>query len=70
MNKPPDFAAPPDAASNTIGQTPPAAADHSAATHRLQSHEVMRGQSAVAIEHNGNVYRLQTTRQGKLILTK
>lgn len=30
----------------------------------------MRGQSAVAIEHNGNVYRLQTTRQGKLILTK
>jgi hemin uptake protein HemP len=24
----------------------------------------------VAIEHNGAVYRLQTTRQGKLILTK
>ncbi len=39
-------------------------------THRIQSHEVMRGHNAVAIEHNGNVYRLQTTRQGKLILTK
>jgi hemin uptake protein HemP len=24
----------------------------------------------VEIEHNGQVYRLQTTRQGKLILTK
>ena len=30
----------------------------------------MRGHNAVAIEHNGNIYRLQTTRQGKLILTK
>lgn len=46
--------------------------DATASEHlcRLQSHEVMRGHNAVAIEHNGSVYRLQTTRQGKLILTK
>jgi hemin uptake protein HemP len=30
----------------------------------------MRGQHTVAIAHNGAIYRLQTTRQGKLILTK
>lgn len=46
--------------------------DTTASEHlcRIQSHEVMRGHNAVAIEHNGSVYRLQTTRQGKLILTK
>jgi len=36
----------------------------------LTSHDVLRGQKAVAITHNGALYRLQTTRQGKLILTK
>lgn len=47
-----------------------------AATHERQKHKpllseaVLRGHSAVEIEHNGQLYRLQTTRQGKLILTK
>ncbi|MBW8470225.1 MAG: hemin uptake protein HemP [Thiobacillus sp.] len=36
----------------------------------LTSHDVLRGQKSVAITHNGALYRLQTTRQGKLILTK
>lgn len=36
----------------------------------LPSSELLRGQKAVAIDHNGSLYRLQTTRQGKLILTK
>ena len=36
----------------------------------LTSREVLRGQKAVVITHNGSLYRLQTTRQGKLILTK
>lgn len=36
----------------------------------IASQEVLRGQTAVEIEHNGQRYRLQTTRQGKLILTK
>jgi hemin uptake protein HemP len=36
----------------------------------LPSATLLRGQKAVAIDHNGSLYRLQTTRQGKLILTK
>lgn len=36
----------------------------------LRSEEVLRGHKTVAIHHNGALYRLQTTRQGKLILTK
>jgi hemin uptake protein HemP len=36
----------------------------------LPSAELLRGQKAVSIDHNGSLYRLQTTRQGKLILTK
>jgi hemin uptake protein HemP len=37
---------------------------------RYQLSELMRGGSAVEIEHQGQVYRLSLTRQGKLILTK
>ena len=44
--------------------------DHSAAPVLLTSDALLRGQKAVAITHNGALYRLQTTRQGKLILTK
>ncbi|MFT3719515.1 hemin uptake protein HemP [Pseudorhodoferax sp.] len=36
----------------------------------LESHELLRGHKAVEIKHNGAVYRLQTTKLGKLILTK
>ncbi len=36
----------------------------------LDSRELLAGQSTVLIEHMGEIYRLQTTRQGKLILTK
>lgn len=36
----------------------------------LPSAQLLRGQKAVSIDHNGSLYRLQTTRQGKLILTK
>lgn len=39
-------------------------------TALLTSQVLLRGNSAVLIEHNGALYRLQTTRQGKLILTK
>ncbi|WP_066260389.1 hemin uptake protein HemP [Hydrogenophaga flava] len=50
--------------------TAPATASASAAAPVLSSQSVLQGRSQVAIEHNGAVYRLQTTRQGKLILTK
>ncbi|TNF59283.1 MAG: hemin uptake protein HemP [Burkholderiales bacterium] len=36
----------------------------------LDSQAVLRGHQAITIVHNGHFYRLQTTRQGKLILTK
>jgi len=36
----------------------------------INSEELLRGQPSVTIAHHGAIYRLQTTRQGKLILTK
>ncbi|KQP35723.1 hypothetical protein ASF44_20630 [Pseudorhodoferax sp. Leaf274] len=36
----------------------------------VDSHELLRGHKAVEIKHNGAIYRLQTTKLGKLILTK
>jgi len=36
----------------------------------LSSEELLDGRLEVLIEHNGDLYRLRHTRQGKLILTK
>ena len=36
----------------------------------LDSQVLLRGNNSVEITHRGTVYRLQATRQGKLILTK
>ena len=36
----------------------------------VNSTDILRGNKAVEIQHNGLVYRLQATRLGKLILTK
>ena len=36
----------------------------------VNSTDLLRGQKAVEINHNGFTYRLQATRLGKLILTK
>jgi len=36
----------------------------------LRSDELLRGRRMVEIAHNGELYRLQATRLGKLILTK
>ncbi len=36
----------------------------------LDSAALLQGGKAVTIRHNGEFYRLQATRQGKLILTK
>lgn len=36
----------------------------------INSSDLLLGQSTVLIEHMGEIYRLQTTRQGKLIMTK
>ncbi len=49
---------------------PPAAQDNPARAGPLRSSDLLGAQAAVEIEHNGHVYRLQSTRAGKLILTK
>jgi len=36
----------------------------------INSLSLLQGGKSVTIEHNGERYRLQATRQGKLILTK
>jgi|LauGreDrversion4_2_1035121.scaffolds.fasta_scaffold64316_5 hemin uptake protein HemP len=36
----------------------------------VESSDLLAGQSSLLIRHLGEFYRLQTTRQGKLILTK
>ena len=36
----------------------------------LESTELLKGNKAVGILHNGSLYRLQATKLGKLILTK
>lgn len=41
-----------------------------AAQFCVSSTEILRGQKAVEINHNGLTYKLQATRLGKLILTK
>jgi hemin uptake protein HemP len=45
---------------------PPAPQGHTV----LQATTLLAGRTWVGIEHNGQHYRLQTTRAGKLILTK
>ncbi|QHE86720.1 hemin uptake protein HemP [Hydrogenophaga sp. BPS33] len=57
-------------ASAPLSASPAAAASETQHVSVLPSAELLRGQKVVAIDHNGSLYRLQTTRQGKLILTK
>ena len=45
-------------------------ASHSPSASCMHSTDLLRGQKAVEIVHNGSTYRLQATRLGKLILTK
>ena len=40
------------------------------ASVRVNSNDLLRGQKAVEINHNGPTYRLQVMRLGELILTK
>ena len=42
--------------------------DDSAAA--IPSAAILKGRDAVNIEHNGRIYQLRKTKQGKLILTK
>jgi hemin uptake protein HemP len=57
---------------NTEPQSNPASPEHSVDSleRELDSRVLLDGRRTVLIRHHGAVYRLQTTRQGKLILTK
>jgi hemin uptake protein HemP len=52
----------------TARSTPASAAE--ANTQALQSADLFNGEKVVHIAHHGEIYRLQTTKLGKLILTK
>ena len=56
------------ASPSTTSDLPTANAAGAAAA--VDSSTLLQGQKAVAICHNGSVYRLQATKLGKLILTK
>jgi hemin uptake protein HemP len=59
------------AAAAARGTPASTANNNSAARHQpLDSGQLLRGQRVVEITHNGELYRLQATRFGKLILTK
>lgn len=61
----------PSAPSNPILQNRPVATSAAAEqAPTFASAELMQGHRIIAIEHLGITYRLQATRQGKLILTK
>ena len=48
----------------------PASTTARADTPAVASEALLRGQRSISISHNGEVYRLQATKLGKLILTK
>ncbi|MBP6718322.1 MAG: hemin uptake protein HemP [Rhodoferax sp.] len=52
-----------------INRPNPSSAPH-AMTPPVQSSTLFKGGKSVSIEHHGEIYRLQTTKLGKLILTK
>jgi hemin uptake protein HemP len=54
----------------TAAGQPAARAPEASRRPPLTSEELLRGSRLVEITHNGEVYRLQSTRLGKLILTK
>jgi hemin uptake protein HemP len=60
----------PSRAARQTEMSMPAAPARSDSCGALESTDILRGQKAVEINHNGLTYRLQATRLGKLILTK
>lgn len=55
---------------SALAQVSPSSGLSACAPRVLSSQVLMQGGKAVDIAHNGAIYRLQATRQGKLILTK
>ena len=51
-------------------ETHPASADERSPRRVIRSEDLLAGAREVVIVHNGEEYRLQVTRNGKLILIK
>lgn len=57
-----------EGAATATGHPAPAAPGRTSPV--IDSAALLQGGKSVTIRHNGELYRLQATRQGKLILTK
>ncbi|PST22534.1 hemin uptake protein HemP [Mesorhizobium plurifarium] len=56
---------------DTESQRSPQTAAPVIRTQRIvESHELFRGHNEILISHDGAIYRMKITRQGKLILNK
>lgn len=60
----------PDASTEPLGTRLEQQPIESSLPCAISSEALLRGQPSISITHQGAIYRLQTTRQGKLILTK
>ncbi|MDG9698953.1 hemin uptake protein HemP [Ottowia cancrivicina] len=60
----------PHASAAAVAGKPASQPSAPAALAAIRSEQLLQGRKQVEIIHNGAVYRLQATRQGKLILTK
>jgi len=59
-----------EAPETSVDTSAPAAADARAGTAAVASDVLLGGRRTMSIRHNGEIYRLQATRLGTLILTK
>ena len=50
--------------------TPPAPCTTAPQIRMVDSTDIFRGQTEIMIKHDGVIYRMKITRQGKLILNK
>ncbi|MGV1755797.1 monooxygenase [Rhizobium sp. AC27/96] len=50
--------------------TPPAQSTTAPQVRIVESTDIFRGQTEIMIKHEGVIYRMKITRQGKLILNK
>ncbi|ENN89841.1 Hemin uptake protein [Rhizobium freirei PRF 81] len=50
--------------------TPPARSTAAPQLRIVESTDIFRGQTEIMIRHEGVIYRMKITRQGKLILNK
>ena len=58
-----------DSASRALGGPADTRSADLAGTRHIRSEEILRGAREIVIDHDGRLYRLRITQNGKLILT-